>query len=71
MVNVFAQLPNLNIFPVTHKGFLRLTPYLTLQDVLCVPQFTFNIVSFSKLNLQNSTRAICDIQDPIFKMKIR
>lgn len=46
-----------------------------ISDVLCVPSFLFNLVSQSKLNLQNSCIVISDaftyvIQDPVSKKMI-
>ena len=34
---------------VTHIGIVKLTSTLTLENMLCIPSFSFNLVSLSKL----------------------
>ena len=48
--NSFVYLPNGEKVLVTHIGIVHLTETLILTDVLCVPSFTFNLISISKLN---------------------
>jgi hypothetical protein len=44
-----VKLPNGNYAIVTHIGTVKLSEHLTLHDVLCVPSFSFNLISASKL----------------------
>jgi hypothetical protein len=44
-----VKLPNGNYAIVTHIGTIKLCEHLTLHDVLCVPSFSFNLISASKL----------------------
>lgn len=76
LVKVCVKLPNQMTLPVTHKGMLYLNSFMILKDVLCVTDFKFNLVSQSKLALQNSCIVISDatyseIQDLTSKKKIR
>lgn len=48
-VNSTIFLPNGQTSFVTHKGNVKLTSDITLQDVLCVPTFKFHLISVSKL----------------------
>lgn len=43
------RLPNGQLVSISHKGTVRLTAELVLQDVLYVPTFKFNLISTSKL----------------------
>ena len=43
------NLPNGEIALVTHVGTVKITEKLVLYDVLCVPPFSFNLISVSKL----------------------
>lgn len=78
LVNIFVHLPNQQIIPATHKGTIYLNSNgssLVLKDVLYVPKFSFNLVSWNKLSLHNSCimvndHAICVIQDLASKWKI-
>ncbi|XP_019160028.1 PREDICTED: uncharacterized protein LOC109156630 [Ipomoea nil] len=54
---------------VTHIGEVKLFPNLMLKNVLCIPSFTFNIISATKLTKQNDCTLvmkadICDIKGP-------
>jgi hypothetical protein len=44
-----VRLPNGNYAKVTHIGTVRISATLVLTDVLCVPSFSFNLISASKL----------------------
>jgi len=44
-----VKLPNGNYAMVTHIGTVKLSEHLILHDVLCVPSFSFNLISASKL----------------------
>ena len=48
---VFSQvkLPNGQFASVTHIGTVRISEHLTLTDVLCVPSFSFDPLSASKI----------------------
>jgi hypothetical protein len=48
-VSSHVKLPNGSIASVTHIGTVTLSENLTLTGVLCVPSFTFNLISASKL----------------------
>ena len=47
--STFVQLPNGEKAIVTHIGTIQVTSTLVLKNVLCVPSFTFNMTSVSKL----------------------
>ena len=66
--NSFVYLLNGEMVLVTHIGTVHLTETLILTDVLCVPSFTFNLISISKLNKSQYCYLIflgsfCYIQD--------
>ena len=42
-----VQLPNGEKVVVTHIGTIQVTSSLVLENVLCVPSFTFNLISIS------------------------
>jgi hypothetical protein len=44
-----VRLPNGDLAAVTHMGSVKLSTTLTLTNVLCVPSFSFNLISVSKL----------------------
>lgn len=44
-----VRLPNGVNVPITHVRDVRLTPNITLRNVLCVPSFHFNLISVAKL----------------------
>jgi len=48
-VSNLVRLPNGNFATVTHIGTVKVSSTLTLTNVLCVPSFSFNLVSVSKL----------------------
>ena len=48
-ITSFVQLPNGERVVVTHIGTIQLTSSLILENVLCVPSFTFNLISISQL----------------------
>ena len=54
IVSSFIKLPNGAAVPVTHIGVVHLSETLVLQNVLCVPSFTFNLISAKKLALHSS-----------------
>ena len=49
VVHFSVRLPNGDMAKVTHIGIVKLTSTLTLDNVLCIPSFSFNLVSISKL----------------------
>jgi len=49
VVSTYVKLPNSSIVPVTHIGAVVISANLTLNEVLCVPSFTFNLISASKI----------------------
>ncbi|GMH16025.1 hypothetical protein Nepgr_017866 [Nepenthes gracilis] len=63
-----VKLSNGSKAPVSHIGNIRITDKLTLQNVLCVPSFTFNLISIKRLTDTLNCRMIflanvCLIQD--------
>ena len=48
-LNTFVNLPNSETALVTHIGTVRLSEKLVLSNVLCVPSFSFNLISASQL----------------------
>ena len=48
-ISTFVQLPNGEKVTVTHIGTIQVTSTLKLENVLCVPSFTFNLISISQL----------------------
>ena len=48
-LNTFVNLPNGETALVTHIGTVRLSEKLVLSNVLCVPSFSFNLISASQL----------------------
>ena len=49
VTNAIVQLPNGETASVTHIGTIVLSSSLTLNNVLCVPSFTFNLLSVSTI----------------------
>ena len=43
------HLPNSEKVLVTHIGIVQVTSTLILEDEICVPAFTFNLISVNKL----------------------
>ena len=48
--NTYVYLPNGERALVTHIGTVHLTEKLIIHNVLCVPYFSFNLISVSQLN---------------------
>lgn len=48
-VSYSVALPNGNKVPVTHIGTMNISNTLILQDVLCVPNFSYNLISAKKI----------------------
>ena len=49
-ISYSLKLPNGHNVPVTHTGTIQLTKSILLADVLCVPSFSFNLLSTKKLS---------------------
>ena len=47
--HIMVELPNGEATVVTHIGTIQLSSHITLTNVLCVPLFTFNLLSVSAL----------------------
>ena len=67
-LNTFVNLPNGESTLVTHIGIVEISSKLILHNVLCVPSFTFNLLSVSKLAKSISCclmflGTLCFIQD--------
>lgn len=45
------KLPNDEIISISQSGAINLSPTLSLQNVLLVPQFQFNLLPISKLTI--------------------
>ena len=63
-----VELPNGETASVTHIGTINLSSSLTLHNVLCVPSFTFNLLSVSTITKSHPCclvflSAFCFIQD--------
>ena len=62
------RLPNGDMAKVTHIGTIQISATLILENVLCIPTFSFNLISISKW-IQNPTYCCiflshyCFIQD--------
>ena len=50
-ISYSLKLPNGHNVPVTHTGTIQLTKSILLADVLCVPSFSFNLLSTKKLSI--------------------
>jgi len=48
IISKFVKLPNGQFVSVTHIGTVRISASLILTNVLCVPAFSFNLISASK-----------------------
>ena len=46
-LNTFVNLPNGEVALVTHVGIVKISEHLTFHNVLCVPSFSFNLISIS------------------------
>ena len=49
VANCVVKLPNGESARVTHVGTIKLSNFLILEHVLCVPSFSFNLLSVSQL----------------------
>jgi len=49
IISKSVKLPNGQFASVTHVGTVKISASLTLTNVLCVPSFSFNHISVSKL----------------------
>jgi len=48
-ISSFVHLPNGKTILPTHIGTIQVTTSLILENVICVPAFSFNLISVSKL----------------------
>ena len=48
-VQISIRLPNDDMVKVTHVGIVQVFSSLLLENVLCIPSFSFNLISISKL----------------------
>ena len=48
-LNTYVNLPNGEVVSVTHISTVKISERLTLHNVLCVPSFSFNLISVSQL----------------------
>ena len=51
-----VQLPNGESVVVTHVSTIQLSSHITLTNVLCIPSFSFNILSVSSMT---KTKSLC------------
>ena len=68
IVHISVRLPNGDMAKVSHIGTVQVSPTLLLDNVLCIPIFSFNLISISKLTQSSSCCCIflsqfCIIQD--------
>lgn len=73
--HALLHLPNGITINVTHVGTVCLSSDITLNQVLCVPTFTHNLLSISKLLKDTNFRAVfsdgtCSLQDPTRKREL-
>ena len=47
--HTMVQLPNGEAAIITHVGSIQLSSHITLTNVLCVPSFSFNLLSVSSI----------------------
>ena len=67
-LNTYVNLPNGEVASVTHVGIVKILEHLILHNVLCVPSFSFNLISVSQLAKSTTCCLIffgnlCSIQD--------
>ena len=67
-VQILVRLPNGDMAKVTHIGIVQVSAFLILENFLCIPSFSFNLVSISNLTQNPSCCCIffshyCFIQD--------
>ena len=65
---IFIRLPNGDMVKVTHIGTVQVSATLILENVLCIPSFSFNLIFISKLTQNPSCCCIflshyCFLQD--------
>ena len=65
---ISVRLPNVDMAKVTHIGTMKVSPTLLFENVLCIPSFSFNLISISKLTQNSSCCCLflsqfCLIQD--------
>ena len=48
-VQIFVRLPNGDMVKVTYAGTIQVFASLLLENVLCIPSFSFNLIFISKL----------------------
>ena len=49
VIQISVRLPNGDMAKVTHIGTVQVSPTLILENVFCIPSFSFNMISISKL----------------------
>ena len=54
MVQISVRLPNGDMAKVTHVGTVQVSPTLLLENELCIPSLSFNLISTSKLTQSSS-----------------
>ena len=69
-ISTYIHLPNGEKALATHIGTVQISESLLLTDVLCIPSFSFNLISISKLTNSPSCCVfflshLCFIQDPV------
>lgn len=75
LVNAFVTLPNGQQVFISSVGSVQLTPSLSLNSILFVPNFSYNLLYISSLTTSNNchvtfTHVKCLIQDASKKMLI-
>ena len=68
IIQISVRLPNGDMAKVTHVGTVQVSPTLLLENVLCIPSFSCNLISICKLTHTSSCCCIflsqfCLIQD--------
>ena len=64
-VSYTVSLPNDTFVSATHLSNIQITNKIALNDVLCIPSFSFNLISVKRLN-ENLTCCLVFINDLCF-----
>jgi len=58
IVPIIVKLPNGNHVNATHKGTIKIVGKMFLQDILYIPNFSYNLISISKLAFSYNLKLI-------------
>ena len=60
IIQISVRLPNGDMAKVTHVGTVQVSPTLLLENVLCIPSFSCNLISICKLTQTSRLTALED-----------